>query len=404
MEKSATADFLVGKFREYYNRLEMYLPNEFTHREFGFMFFMGGYVQRHLGFKTKNQVKRFFLDRVPSHAYYSSAYYEKPGAATMDEKGWTGADLIFDLDADHIPRVKGLPFDRQLHEIKLELISLVDDFLLDDFGFTENDLLITFSGGRGYHVHVRSPRVRLLTSPERREIVDFIQGTGLEAETAFRKRPIDRTAFGSVFTLEMPKPDDGGWSARVYRGLMDFVGQLEQMPKEEALEKLSEFEGIGVKTAAMIHSSLFDEETGGRGVARLREGRFDFFPRDTYRNRLVKVAVEHTLETCHREIDEPVTADIRRLIRLPKSLHGKSGMRVTILERGEVDDFVPLRDAFPDAFGDDPVKVVLDQDISVTLKEEKLNLHEGITDVPEFAAVFLMCRGLAELYEKEERK
>ncbi|MCK4366959.1 MAG: DNA primase catalytic subunit PriS [Thermoplasmata archaeon] len=404
MEKSATEDFLIRKFREYYKSTELYLPNEFTHREFGFMFFKGDYVQRHLGFKTRNEVKRFLLDRAPSHVYYSSAYYERPGAPTMDEKGWLGTDLIFDLDADHIPRVKGLSFERQLHEIKLELMSLVDDFLLDDFGFAEDDLLITFSGGRGYHVHVRSPRVRSLTSPERREIVDFIQGTGLEAESAFRKRAIHRTRYGSIFRLEMPKPDDGGWSSRVHKGLMDFVGRLEKMPKEEALEMLSEFEGIGEKTANEIHASLFDGVAGKRGVDRLREGRFDFFPRDSYRNHLVKVAVKHTLEKYHREIDEPVTADIRRLIRLPTSLHGKSGMRVIILERGEVDDFVPLRDAFPETFGSDPVGVVVEQDVAVTLKEEKINLHEGITDVPEFAAVFLMCRGLAKLSEKEERK
>lgn len=404
MEKSATEDFLMRKFREYYKGTELYLPNEFTHREFGFMFFKGGYVQRHLGFKTRNEVKRFLLDRAPSHVYYSSAYYERPGAGTMDEKGWLGADLIFDLDADHIPRVKGLPFERQLHEIKLELMSLVDDFLLDDFGFAEDDLLITFSGGRGYHVHVRSPRVRSLTGPERREIVDFIQGTGLEAESAFRKRAIDKTHYGSIFTLEMPKHDDGGWSTRVHKGLMDFVGLLEKMPKEEALEKLGEFEGIGEKTAGEIYSSLFEGEAGMRGVDRLREGRFDFFPKDSYRNHLVKVAIRHTLGTYRREIDEPVTADIKRLIRLPTSLHGKSGMRVIILQRGEVDDFVPLRDAFPEAFGSDPVEVVLEQDVSLDLKDEKINLHEGITDVPEFAAVFLMCRGLAKLSENEERK
>jgi DNA primase small subunit len=187
-------------------------------------------------------------------------------------------------------------------------------------------------------------------------------------------------------------------------GLMDFVGRLEQMPKEEALEKLGEFEGIGEKIAGEIYSSLFEGEAGVRGVDRLREGRFDFFPKDSYRNHLVKVAVKHTLGTYRRQVDEPVTADIRRLIRLPTSLHGKSGMRVVILQRGEVDDFVPLRDAFPGAFGSDPVEVVLEQDVSITLKEEKINLHEGITDVPEFAAVFLMCRGLAKLSQKEERK
>ncbi|MFQ6127874.1 MAG: DNA primase small subunit domain-containing protein [Thermoplasmata archaeon] len=404
MEKDATIDFLVRKFREYYKNTEIYLPDRFGHREFGFMFFTGDYVQRHIGFKTRNEVMRFFLDRVPSHTYYSSAYYENPGAATMDQKGWLGADLIFDLDADHISRVKGLSFEKQLYEIKMELISLVDDFLLDDFGFSEDDILITFSGGRGYHVHVKSSRVRTLTSPERREIVDFIQGTGLKADSAFRKKAYDRTRFGPRYTLEMPAPQDGGWSSRIHAGLMDIINQLEQIPKEKAIEKLGEFQGIGEKIGKKIYSSLFDGDAGKRGVDRLREGKFDFFPKDSYRNQLIKVAVERTLNKYHREVDEPVTADIRRLIRLPTSLHGKSGMRVVILKREDLDDFLPLRDAFPETLTSDPVKISLEQDVSLNLKEEKFNLSEGITDVPEFAAVFLMCRGLAKLSRKGKGK
>lgn len=401
MEKDATTDFLVKKFRDYYKKTEIYLPNEFGRREFGFMFFTGDYVQRHIGFKTKNEVKRFFLDRVPSHAYYSSAYYESPGAATMDQKGWLGADLIFDLDADHISRVKGLSFDIQLNEIKLEAISLIDDFLLGDFGFSEDELLITFSGGRGYHVHVKSPKTRTLTSPERREIVDFIQGTGLKADSAFRERPIGRTQFRSLYTLEMPRPGDGGWSSRMYDGLMEVVNRLEGMSEKDALGLLATVDGIGKKTATEIYSSLFEGDVGKRGVDRLREGRFDFFPRDSYRNKLIEVVMAHTLKKYRREVDEPVTADIRRLIRLPTSLHGKSGMRVVILKRDELDDFLPLRDAFPDTFGEDSVRVALERDVAFSLRGENLNLHEGITDVPEFAAVFLMCRGLAKLSNGE---
>ena len=36
------------------------------------------------------------------------------------------------------------------------------------------------------------------------------------------------------------------------------------------------------------------------------------------------------------ETDEPVTADVKRLIRLPGSLHGKSGLKVVTLTRGRV--------------------------------------------------------------------
>jgi len=404
MKKGATADFLVSKFREYYKSTKIYLPTRFGRREFGFMFFAGDYVQRHLGFKTRNEAMRFFLDRVPSHAYYSSAYYENPGAATMDQKGWLGADLIFDLDADHISRVKELPFERQLEEIKQELISLVDDFLLGDFGFSEDDLLITFSGGRGYHAHVRSSKVHTLTSPERREIVDFIQGTGLESDSAFRKRAIDRTPYGPVYTLEMPGAEDGGWSSKIFESLMDVVSQLEEISEEEAIGELAKSEGIGKKIASEIYSTLFSGEEGGRGVDRLREGKFDFFPRDSYRNQLVNVAVNNAMRRHHREIDEPVTADIRRLIRLPTSLHGKSGMRVVILKRDDLDDFQPLRDAFPETYSSDSVDVFVERDLSLDLREEKLNLREGITSVPEFAAIFLMCRGLARLPKEGETK
>lgn len=404
MEQDATVDFLVGKFREYYKTTKIYLPTRFGRREFGFMFFTGDYVQRHLGFMTRNEVVRFFLDRVPSHAYYSSAYYENPGASTMDQKGWLGADLIFDLDADHISRVKEMSFEGQLDEIKTELISLIDDFLLGDFGFSEDDLLITFSGGRGYHAHVRSPKIRTLTSPERREIVDFIQGTGLEADSAFRKRAIGRTPYGSVYTLEMPGSRNGGWSSKIYDGLMDIISQLEEISVEEAIGELAKSEGIGKKTATEIYSTLFSGEEGMRGVDRLREGKFDFFPKDSYRNQLVNIAVNNALRRHHREIDEPVTADIRRLIRLPTSLHGKSGMRVVILNRDELDDFQPLRDAFPETYSSDPMDILVERDLSLELREEKLNLNEGITTVPEFAAIFLMCRGLARLPKEGETK
>ncbi len=41
-------------------------------------------------------------ETVPSDVYHSCAYYENPDF-DMDKKGWIGADLVFDIDADHIP-------------------------------------------------------------------------------------------------------------------------------------------------------------------------------------------------------------------------------------------------------------------------------------------------------------
>jgi len=57
---------------------------------------------RHKSFKTPDAFRNFFVSLIPADVYYSCAYYENP-EADMSRKGWLGADLIFDIDADHIP-------------------------------------------------------------------------------------------------------------------------------------------------------------------------------------------------------------------------------------------------------------------------------------------------------------
>ncbi len=97
------------------------------------------------------------------------------------------------------------------------------------------------------------------------------------------------------------------------------------------------------------------------------------------------------------ETDVPVTSDIKRLIRLPTSLHGRTGLRVVGMSRAALDDFDPLRDAVPDTFGDDPVRLEVTQPFDVRIRSERFNLTPGVADVPEFAAVFLTCRGVARV-------
>ena len=96
------------------------------------------------------------------------------------------------------------------------------------------------------------------------------------------------------------------------------------------------------------------------------------------------------------EADEPVTADTKRLIRLPTSLHGKTGFRVMELTRDQLDDFDPLVDTL--AFGDDPVEVVglVDQTFGLGGAEHTLST-ERRTALPEYAAVFACLRGMAQI-------
>ena len=75
-----------------------------------------------------------------------------------------------------------ITFLKLMEYIREQTFRLVNDVLLGDFGLDEKDLLITFSGGRGYHVHVRTPSVLSLPSGARRELSDYMTGKGLNLE------------------------------------------------------------------------------------------------------------------------------------------------------------------------------------------------------------------------------
>jgi DNA primase small subunit len=90
------------------------------------------------------------------------------------------------------------------------------------------------------------------------------------------------------------------------------------------------------------------------------------------------------------ESDEPVTADIKRLIRLPGSLHGKTGLRVTPVAVDALKDFDPLRDAV--AFDERPARVVVSKPEKVTLGGVEYDCAPGPQELPLRYALFLTLR------------
>ena len=60
---------------------------------------------RHRALPTKEDLLKYLQTRSPHSCFHSTAYYNDPSQRKMIEKGWLGADLIFDLDGDHLPGV-----------------------------------------------------------------------------------------------------------------------------------------------------------------------------------------------------------------------------------------------------------------------------------------------------------
>lgn len=388
--------FLLKSFRKYYKVNTPILPDRFTRREFGFMFFDKTYVQRHMSFTNQNDLHRFMMGQVPSHSYYSTSYYRTPDAPTMDEKGWMGAELIFDLDADHLDGAKEMTYAEMLIQIRSEMMHLVDTFLMDNLGFSEDQIHLTFSGGRGYHAHVRTPDIMSLGSPERRELVDFITCSGMNIDWIFpfNKVATSQKQSGNAVRTNVakdrliPAEDSGGWRKLMRDALVDVVDDLVEYDLKDFKKKYPSIKGSQSPTILKAQEEL-------------RKSRNWVFEKNSMavlsqstQNILVKVMKEDVAPRLSGEVDEPVTADIKRLIRLPGSIHGKSGLRVTPITRAELTDFDPLQMAVPKEYSDEEVKITMRKDATLDMKGQHFVLS-GETAVPEYAAIFLIGRKMA---------
>ncbi|HUU76059.1 MAG TPA: DNA primase catalytic subunit PriS [Methanoregulaceae archaeon] len=378
--KAATIEFLKQRFREYYKGAYLSAPPSVEQREWGFVFFEADYpeirMRRHIGFGSPQELFEYAKAMVPAHAYYSSAYYATPGAPTMATKGWLGADLIFDLDADHIMRG---PYDLMLARVKQECEKLIG-MLTDELGFSKREIALVFSGGRGYHIHIREIAVRGWGSAERREIIDYVCGIGIDP--------------GVMLSMRSHSPR--GWHQRYISSLHEYLVWLKGMENEEAISRLSALEGVGKVSAEefmkrsgelvrLLESdpaaiNLRDRTVGKVIWALFQDKESDF---------LARIREQAALA------DEPVTTDTKRLIRMPGSLHGGSGFRVTPLVADELEDFNPLVDAV--VFGTREVGVDMAKGLSVPLLGNTYTLEAGKNSVPEALAVFLCCRGMAEI-------
>jgi len=434
-QDEATLRFLRRSFSDYYAKAKLQLPDRFGRREWGFMFFGRDMMLRHMALRSMNDIQGFMRREAPAHSYHSTAYYEKPDAQTMKDKHWLGADLIFDLDADHIEGSAAMSYEEMLSVVKREIIRLAEEFILGDLGFGAENVHLVFSGGRGYHIHVTHPSVLELDSRERREIVDYITGVGLGLEAGTvspamqeggaRSRGIFRMEVAgtrgtgryakAIKARRLPAPDAPGWEGRIARSTLEMLSELEKLGEKAAVERMTVLGGSGKRglvpgVAKKLYADLFAPGAGGvRGVDRIRgEGVVDVFSREelarwffemikeTAGVKLEKKREEKVTEVkATGETDEPVTSDIKRLIRLPTSLHGKTGFLVVPLSIDEVKDFDPLRDAV--VLPEDPVAVVVKKNLAVRLKGQDFRLVPGPAELPRYAAVFAIGRGAAAL-------
>ncbi|MCD6529897.1 DNA primase small subunit PriS [Candidatus Bathyarchaeota archaeon] len=370
-------------------------------REFGFSLFNEVVMVRHIGFRRVEELRNFLVSKAPKDVYYSCAYYERP-TEEMENKGWLGADLIFDIDADHIstpcekkhdlwickdcghagrgiaPNIcpvcgstklssSSWPCEICLESAKRELIKLAD-FMMDDFGFSPDELKIYFSGHRGYHLHVESEVIKEIGQNERKEIVDYLQAVGID----LKYHPFFHG--GSL--------DEEGWRGRIARAVYEF------MLRPTLTQDLARL-GLNKKAISSIaeNRDKIIENWRERGPWSIIRGvGFSTWEKIAY----------FSLKSQAANVDSVVTTDIHRLIRMGGTLHGKTGFRKTEVPLMSIESFNPFDDAI--AFKEDSVRIYVLESPEFVLKGESYGPYRNCRiEVPTAVAILLLCKGLARL-------
>ncbi len=194
--------------------------------------------------------------------------------------------------------------------------------------------------------------------------------------------------------IELPDPAAPGWSGRITRAVFAALSEWQARGWKSAAKEMSDA-GVPPERARRWAKHIVE---GGWG-ARIRETRtLDVFGRESPKP-FLDLVIQRVSIRVQGETDAPVTTDIHRLIRLPGSLHGGTGLRVVPLPRDAVEGFDPFRDAVWDSGdADGTTAVTFLEEVRYPFAVEPLRGFAGETDeLPTPRALFLVLRGEAAL-------
>jgi DNA primase small subunit len=377
-----TTALLRGAFKEFYFKSAKTLeePKKIEQREFGYSHFGQSGMVRHLSFRSKGELVATLVKEVPSDVYCSNAYYQFP-TSPMQDKEWSGADMIFDIDGKDLglpcipshsyllcascgassPAIESkgsyschscgsskyesssIPCSRCVQGSKKEVVKLVD-FLRNDLGIEPDDIKIYFSGNNGFHVHVTDEAYVPLDPAARSDLVGYVRGAGLMAES-----------------LGVRKGGSGSAFIRFPRGGIEY-GWRSRMADE-----------LGINSSSTIKLRNIVEHAGGYSA--------------------FKLELDRKAKEKGARIDPQVTTDIHRVFRMPGTLNSKSGLAKT--KCSNLTSFDPFVDAC--LLGDGKTTVKAKSAVRIKLKGKTYNISKESAELPVFAAVYLVCKGLAEV-------
>ncbi len=313
MFKPATLEERRIYYREEWDikQVSDFISNSIENREFGFDHFGKGPNDRYKVFNTPDYLKRFLKSKTPFAAYCSVAFYEKP----RRRKGWIKSELVFDVDAKDIPiRTCGCDdvCEICLREAK-EIVEGLIDTLKGDLGLKDIHLIYS---GRGYHIRIFDADVMIMDSDVRSQILKYVVGADLPKD-----KYDDDNGIYNLEHFSIPFGYPWVFTQRVKYAINHLTVD----------SKLEDVNGKLLKDV-LTNRNLLERNQWGLFKTNIGPVRY---------KKVIKAITSLNMSL----VDAKVTIDLKRILRLPSSLHSKVSMRCT--EVKNIDTFDPFEDAVP---------------------------------------------------------
>jgi DNA primase small subunit len=296
--KEATPEERRLYFRKEWDvtHIPSFIVDNLPYLEFAFDNDGSGPNDRYNAFSSLNELNRRIKQAYPYAIYSSVSHYRIPS----QREDWLKAELVFDIDARDLPVRRcdckpGAVCEICLTDAKEIALTLIET-LGDDFGL--QDMYLIYSG-RGYHVRCLDDAATAIEN--RGSIFDYVTGSRVP---------------GDIFMVK-------GYSA--------------------AFRRMTALNLSKVKSLDMRGGASILERSDAIVEALLNRDKITL--EDLITKKRLEYLLQEIAELNAESVDGKCTIDIKRILRLPTSLHSKVSMICTVVDNWET--FDPLRHAVP---------------------------------------------------------
>lgn len=399
--------WLKGLFAKHYAQHSIVPPYDVSRREFGHGTFKK-IDTRHVSFEDTDEFNAFLRNVAPLYVSASVSEFLNPGAQPISTKGLVGSDLIYEFDADdiqtdckfthdswscphcgasgkgrllkctscaHGTNVNEWVCSECLNATKKQTFTLLD-VLRNDFGFSDNELSVNFSGSKGYHTHIRSKSIFTLPKSARVELMDYL----------------------SMFEIDLPSLGFS-FDGKQYRCPRFVTAKGHALRLVNEILRLIEtgtFEEWGIISGSSPRTLTTFLADRSRLYAEVQSGILPPLPGKKTEAFWTSI-LSSLVDSFRLSIDRQTSGDIYKLIRVPETLHGSTGFVSKQVPLDALADFNPFTDAL--AFSSIPErKVFVKASPLLSIGKETLDpLVEKEVTVSGPMAVYLVGWGAATL-------